>query len=713
MLTKEAENKRNCARNCHYYNSAREAFLNLLSNLKVKNDEIILMPAYIGQSIKEGSGVFDPIRKLNCNYSFYRVNADLSVDFDDIKKQIENKNVKILFVIHYFGFPQKNIQKIADYCKEKNIILIEDCAHSYSTKINEKTIGDFGDFALYSIHKIFATNAGGILKINKDDFALTGDTNIALSDLFQFVNSDIDEISTKRRNIYNYYMKRLNNTELYDIFKAELPDDIVPLNFPILIKDADRYEIYNKLLEKGVPCVSLWYQLIEEINPETYPISADISKRILNLPVHQDITEEDAEKIIVQLNSLIKQKKIIILGGKPVGAVDMTKYAKETGHHVIVCDYLDRKASPAKNFSNENISYSTADTKAIVDYIKANNVAAVFSSVHEFNINKCLEICNECNLPFYATKEAMDVTSNKKLYKKIFKDFDIPLISQYKIEDKKDYPVLIKPIDGTGAYGIKICNSEVEFQENLQKAVEFSAKGEVLIEQYIKEKEEITTVYIIKDGIPYLASVADRIVKYFDNTVIPLPIAYIWNSKYLDLYEKTIDEKMKKAIQFMNLQNGMLFIQSIVKDNIIMPYDIGFRLSGTQEHVILESVCGYNPLKLLVDYALTGKFGDETLKEKINPHFDCAAAQITFLVKPATISKFEGIEEVEKMPQVIRVIKNKQEGETIPKSALGTLNQVALRIFVKEKTTERLNELIGLIRSKIRVISDKNKDIII
>ena len=149
------------------------------------------------------------------------------------------------------------------------------------------------------------------------------------------------------------------------------------------------------------------------------------------------------------------------------------------------------------------------------------------------------------------------------------------MISQYKIEDKKDYPVLIKPIDGTGAYGIKICNTEAEFQENLPKAIEFSAKGEVLIEQYIKDKEEITTVYIIKDGIPYLASVADRVVKYFDNAVIPLPIAYIWHSKYLDLYEKTIDEKMKKAIQFMNLKNGMLFIQSIVKNNVIMPYDIG------------------------------------------------------------------------------------------------------------------------------------------
>ena len=414
----------------------------------------------------------------------------------------------------------------------------------------------------------------------------------------------------------------------------------------------------------------------------------------------------------MNMNSF-KDKKLLVLAGRPIGSVDIVNYAKSLGCYVIVCDYLPVEQSPAKQFADETWDYSTADIEKIIDKAINNGVNAVFTGVHDFNLARCQEICKKLNFPFYVDKNTMVNTLDKNFYKNIFKKFAISLIPQYKINDVKIYPVLLKPVDGTGAYGIKICNSEVEFQENLQKAVEFSAKGEVLIEQYIKEKEEITTVYIIKDGIPYLASVADRIVKYFDNTVIPLPIAYIWNSKYLDLYEKTIDEKMKKAIQFMNLQNGMLFIQSIVKDNVIMPYDIGFRLSGTQEHVILEAVCGYNPLKLLVDYALTGKFGNETLKEKINPHFDCVAAQITFLVKSATISKFKGIEDVEKMPQVIRIIKNKQEGETIPKSALGTLNQVALRIFVKEQTTERLNELIDYIRKQIKIISNDNEDIVI
>jgi len=411
--------------------------------------------------------------------------------------------------------------------------------------------------------------------------------------------------------------------------------------------------------------------------------------------------------------NLYKNKKLLILGGKPIGSVDIVKYAKSLGCYVIVCDYLPKGQSPAKQFADACWDYSTADVDKIVERAKQEGVNAVFTGVHEFNIARCQEVCEKLNLPFYVDKTTMINASNKQSFKNIFRQFDIPLIPQYRINDKKTFPILLKPVDGSGAYGLKICYSEEGLKENLSKALAYSNKKEVLIEQYIENKEEITTVYIIKDGVPYLASVADRIVKHFDNAVIPLPIQYIWHSKYLDLWENTVDEKMKKSIQFMNLQNGMLFIQSIVKDNIIMPYDIGFRLSGTQEHVILESVCSYNPLKLLVDYALTGKFGDETLKEKINPHFDCATAQITFLVKPATISKFEGIEEVEKMPQVIRVIKNKQEGETIPYSALGTLNQVALRIFVKEQTAERLNELIDYIRNQIKIISKNNEDIVI
>ena len=406
------------------------------------------------------------------------------------------------------------------------------------------------------------------------------------------------------------------------------------------------------------------------------------------------------------------QKKILIIGGKPIGSLDILKYAKSLGLYTIVCDYLPISESPAKQIADEVWDYSTANVDLIVERAKEENISAVFTGVHEFNIKQCQKICEKLKLPFYATKKDIEVSSNKKIYKEIFRKFDIPVIEEYKVSNIDNvnenimYPILIKPVDASGARGLQICNSRDEVISKLEDALNFSNKKEIIAERYIQDKEEITVVYIIQNAKPYLASVADRIVKYFDNAVIPLPIEYKWVSKYLNLYKSEIDEKMKLAIKEMNLQNGMLFIQAIVKDNVIMPYDIGFRLSGTQEHIILEEMCGYNPLKLLVDYSLTKKFGDENLINKINPDFSCFVNQITFLVKPSKITRFEGLEDVEKMQGVIRIVKNKIESETIPESAWGTLNQVALRIYIKADTFEERELLIDKIKSAVKIYSN-------
>lgn len=410
--------------------------------------------------------------------------------------------------------------------------------------------------------------------------------------------------------------------------------------------------------------------------------------------------------------------KFLLIAGKPVGSVDILNYAKERGYYTIVCDYLPKEQSPAKMLVDECWDYSTGDVDKIVEQAKKEGVSAVFTGVHEFNILRCQEVCQQLNLPFYATLHDIQTTSNKQIYKNIFKKFGIAVIPEYKVNPNNisaeiEYPILLKPVDGSGAYGLQICRSKDEVKEKMGQALSFSDKKEVFAERYIEDKEEITIVYMIRNSEPYLAAVADRLVKKFDDSVIPLPTGYEWPSKYLNLYEKTTDAKMKQAIKHMGLKNGQLFIQAIVKDDVIMPYDIGFRLSGTQEHIIFEAVCGYNPLKLNTEYALSGNFGDDELITKINPHFSCYAAQLTFLVEPSVIGKFEGLDEVEKMDGVIRVIKNKQEGDTVPQNAYGTLNQIALRVFIKENTKEKLTMLKQKIRGLVKIYSPEKKNICI
>lgn len=307
MITKGSFNKSNCAKNQLFFNSARHGFELLIKAVMKKQSDIILMPGYIGESAKEGSGVFDPIRDTKVKYEFYKIHADLSVDMEDIKSKMDNPNVKVILLIHWFGFPQKCVFELKELCNKKGVILIEDCAHTINGYYKGRKLGSIGDFALFSIHKILTTENGGMLQIN--DIAnmqkFAGEReNIAFSDLLQYAKTDLDKIAEKKLRNYNAYLKYLDkDSDLFDVIYPELEEGIVPNNFPVFIKNYNRFQLYNELEAMGIPTVVLYYRMIEELSKDEFPVSYEIADTILNLPIHQDIEVDDVKHIAEVLNN--------------------------------------------------------------------------------------------------------------------------------------------------------------------------------------------------------------------------------------------------------------------------------------------------------------------------------------------------------------------------------------------------------------------------
>ena len=308
MITKEAFVKTNCCKRQLFFDSARSGFEYLLEKIMIEESSVILMPGYTGESVREGSGVFDPIRHTKVNYMFYKLNRDLSVDMEDFRVKIKGPNIKAMLLIHYFGFPQTSLCDIVDLCKKSGVILIEDCAHTITSIFNGRRLGEFGDFSFFSIHKLVPTKAGGFLQINNEEYYSLFDSkveNIDSSDLSQYVRTDFDAASAIRCENYNRYLDALCwSSPYFDILYPTLQSGVVPLNFPIVIKNYSREKLYYELIDKGVITVSLYYQMIAELPKEEFSISYSISNSILNLPVHQDISEEDIYFINKQLKTI-------------------------------------------------------------------------------------------------------------------------------------------------------------------------------------------------------------------------------------------------------------------------------------------------------------------------------------------------------------------------------------------------------------------------
>lgn len=409
-------------------------------------------------------------------------------------------------------------------------------------------------------------------------------------------------------------------------------------------------------------------------------------------------------------------KKLLVLGGKPIASCDIVNYANRIGVYTIVTDYLSNDASPAKRIAKESWDISTGEEDRLCAKIKESNITAVFTGAHEFNIARTIDICERLNLNFYTSSSVYNQLSNKEIYKTIFEHAGMPKIKEfYKGDYRKidynniTYPVVVKPVDGSSGFGVKKCFSESALKENAELAGQVSKQGIVLIEECILAPE-VTIFYIIQDGKILVSAMGDRITHTFDDNVIPLPVLYTFPSIHLNSYIHQFDSKVVAALSSVGVKNGMLFIQAFWKDEQCYIYDIGYRLTGTQEYNLLSVICGYNPLEMLVDFSLTGQMGKTNIEQLVNPYFNGKkAAIVTLLMYPGTIHDFKGVELIKKMKGVIKFVLNHEIGETIPDSAIGTLVQVAARAFVIASSMEELQDIVSQVRKNFSVIGDTGK----
>lgn len=306
MIQKEAKNKANFRANKFFTKSARSAFLHIL-RMQRNEGKTLLLPAYIGINDYEGSGVFDVIQISRIPYQFYEVSKNLSPILTSI--QLDNSDSYCFLIIHYFGFPADNFDEIISFCQSNKITLVEDCAHTLHGFHNNQQLGTFGDFAFHSIHKILPTDDGGLLVDNSHEtrFAISPENEgVKQETLSTFGLSLHTEIASTRQHNYHTYLDLLEPNQLITLMQNELAEGIVPLNFPIRVNNGLREKLYFDLIDKGITTAALYYRMIPQIDETQFSESYAISRSILNLPVHQDTTQDQVEFICKTLNDLLK-----------------------------------------------------------------------------------------------------------------------------------------------------------------------------------------------------------------------------------------------------------------------------------------------------------------------------------------------------------------------------------------------------------------------
>jgi hypothetical protein len=280
--------------------SAREAWGKLLEWYAQRGGGSVLLPAYIGYTDKEGSGVFDPVRDAGLDYRFYPVDDQLFTPTDYLLSEFQRGGVGVLLIVHWFGLPHVNLEEVRGLCDQFDVLLVEDCAHVLGVSFQEGALGQVGDAAFYSLHKTYGGRLGGMLAWNLSSTQM-GASPFGHSSFLEVVGQAFSTnglaIAQHRRMVYKLLVDGLSGVEGLRIMFPDIGDNI-PQSLAVQVGGGLRESLYFSLLQKGIPLTALYYRLIPEINILFYPDGFSVSQNILNFPVHQGVPIEIVPRII-------------------------------------------------------------------------------------------------------------------------------------------------------------------------------------------------------------------------------------------------------------------------------------------------------------------------------------------------------------------------------------------------------------------------------
>lgn len=416
----------------------------------------------------------------------------------------------------------------------------------------------------------------------------------------------------------------------------------------------------------------------------------------------------------------IKGKRLLLLGGSRI-TCEIVRHARKLGVVTGVTDWYPLEKSPAKQLADEAYFENTADIDAITKLIQEKHFDGVLTGFTDSVLPYYAEICNKNHLPSYGTKEQFDIFIDKTRYKALMREFDVPTVSEYKIDiayidesaQNVKYPLLVKPSDSSGARGITICHDLEELKNAIHIASETSKTNKILIEQYI-DGPECTIFWLFKDGKYYMMLLGNRHVKYNQNGVIPLPVGYTYPAACLPEVLKETAPKMEAMFHSVGIKNGMMFMQCKIVDGKCIVYDIGYRLTGSLEYINVKSICGFDPLDMLIYFALTGNMGEPELSRKVDPFLGGKYSfNVSILSKPGKIAEIQGLEEVRNMPEVIELVVSHPEGDVITENMVGLLAQITVRILGKADSVEQMQRVMYAIHDTIKVISETGENMVL
>lgn len=296
----------------------------------VTNGTIALQVAIESLGIEEGEIITTPFSYVattsailwqGCKPVFVDIEPDtFCIDADKIENAITDKT-KAILAVHVFGFPC-DVEKIQEIAKRHKLKVIFDGAHSFGVKYKNKSLLSYGDISICSFHstKLFHTIEGGCIiaknpEISRkvelikrfghdlDEHTMLG-INAKASEFQAAMGlcnlKYVDKAIGGRKRVTDLYDKLLGSKFKLPVVKKEVERNYA--YYPLVVDSEEQLlGIFEDLAKKNIFPRRYFYPSLNTLpylkDAQSCPVSEDISKRVMCLPLYPDLEEDIVREI--------------------------------------------------------------------------------------------------------------------------------------------------------------------------------------------------------------------------------------------------------------------------------------------------------------------------------------------------------------------------------------------------------------------------------
>ncbi len=252
----------------------------------------------------------------------YNINPDL------IEEKITSKT-KAIMVVHLYG-QAVQMQKIWDLAKKYNLKVFEDAAQGHGAMYQGRRTGNLSDAAAFSFYpgkNLGCMGDGGAVTTNDEEIYLkikalgNYGSDRKYHNLYKGLNSRLDEIQAAvldvklphldadneiRRKIAKFYLEHITNPK---IILPKTYDEKATVWHVFAVRTQNRDEFQKYLSDNGIqtlihyPTPPHKQPAYAEWNNLSFPITEEIHKTIISLPMSPVMTDEEIKKVVDVINA--------------------------------------------------------------------------------------------------------------------------------------------------------------------------------------------------------------------------------------------------------------------------------------------------------------------------------------------------------------------------------------------------------------------------